>query len=177
MSRFIISGLFLLLFQNIVLANEPNTISGLKQVEFENLPLSAIKPKGWLLGQLRIQAAGLSGHLDEFWPDVAQSGWIGGKAEGWERGPYWLDGIIPLAWSLNDKTHKNKANRWMNYIIEHQQPHGWLGPVRARERQAYDPWAELHYPQGDDTVLRGDRGQACNPSYGKIPAQARYRSR
>jgi hypothetical protein len=37
--------------------------------------------------QLRIQAAGLSGHLDEFWPDVAQSQWFGGKAEGWERAP------------------------------------------------------------------------------------------
>jgi len=37
---------------------------------------------------LQIQRDGLSGHLDEFWPDVAASGWIGGDAEGWERGPY-----------------------------------------------------------------------------------------
>jgi hypothetical protein len=64
------------------------------------LPLGSIRPTGWLYRQLLIQASGLSGHLDEFWPDVADSSWIGGKAEGWERGPYWLDGFIPLAFAL-----------------------------------------------------------------------------
>jgi hypothetical protein len=42
------------------------------------LPLGAITPLGWLQRQLRIQADGLSGHLDEFWPDVGQSQWFGG---------------------------------------------------------------------------------------------------
>src|SRR4051812_47321706 len=56
------------------------------------LPLGAIKPAGWLRKQLQIQADGLGGHLDEFWPDVKESAWIGGAEEGWERGPYWLDG-------------------------------------------------------------------------------------
>jgi hypothetical protein len=39
---------------------------------FYSLPLGATRPKGWLLKQLRIQANGLTGHLDEFWPDVVQ---------------------------------------------------------------------------------------------------------
>ena len=76
---------------------------------FIPLPLGSVKPYGWLLNQLRIQASGLSGHLDEFWPDVADSGWIGGKAEGWERGPYWLDGIVPLAYLLDDPALKTKV--------------------------------------------------------------------
>src|SRR5690242_8586161 len=67
------------------------------------LPLGQIRPAGWLRQQLRIQADGLSGHLDEFWPDIANSRWIGGDAEGWERGPYWLDGIVPLAYLLDDE--------------------------------------------------------------------------
>ncbi len=107
----------------------------------EPLPLGEIRPSGWLLAQLRIQAAGLSGHLDEFWPDVAKSGWIGGKAEGWERGPYWLDGVVPLAFLLDDETLKVKVRRWVDYILEHQHSDGWLGPVRdAHYGYEYDPW-------------------------------------
>src|SRR4029079_8698697 len=64
--------------------------SGLAAPAFHPLPLGAIRPDRWLLRQLRIQADGLTGHLDQFWPDVAQSQWFGGKAEGWERAPYWL---------------------------------------------------------------------------------------
>ncbi|MCT7075887.1 hypothetical protein, partial [Salmonella enterica] len=37
---------------------------------FAPLPAGSIKASGWLLRQLQIQAKGLSGHLDEFWPIV-----------------------------------------------------------------------------------------------------------
>jgi len=117
--------------------------STLHAPRFRFLPLGSIRPSGWLLNQLRIQADGLSGHLDEFWPDVADSGWIGGQAEGWERGPYWLDGIVPLAYLLDDERLKAKVRRWMDYILEHQQPDGWLGPIRdtsSDKYQPYDPW-------------------------------------
>lgn len=111
---------------------------------FRPLPLGAIRPLGWLHDQLRIQADGLSGHLDEFWPDVADSAWIGGQAEGWERGPYWLDGIVPLAYLLDDARLKNKAAFWIDYILTHQHEDGWLGPIRdtayGNRYHAYDPW-------------------------------------
>ncbi|MEI6056502.1 MAG: hypothetical protein WCR55_10645, partial [Lentisphaerota bacterium] len=64
---------------------------------FEPVSLKDIKPTGWIRRQLEIQANGLSGNLDKFWPDIKDSAWFGGKAEGWERAPYWLDGFIPLA--------------------------------------------------------------------------------
>ena len=62
--------------------------------------------------QLQIQADGLSGHLDETWTDVGpNSGWLGGTGESWERGPYFLDGLIPLAYLLNNNELKNKAQK------------------------------------------------------------------
>ena len=95
---------------------------------FRPLPLGAIRPAGWLQRQLRIQADGLSGHLDDFWPDVGQSQWFGGSAEGWERAPYWLDGVIPLAWALDDAPLKARVARYIEFIVAHQRSDGWFGP-------------------------------------------------
>lgn len=136
---------------------------------YRALRLSQIEPKGWLERQLRIQADGLSGHLDEFWPDVRDSRWFGGQAEGWERAPYWLDGFIPLAYQLRDADLIAKVERYMGYIIDHQQESGWLGPVETGPYSGsvtvpvgYDLWAEqlilkvlavYHDASGDARVL------------------------
>ena len=71
---------------------------------FYPLSLRHLRPAGWLRRQLEIQAKGLTGHLDETWPDVGPNcSWLGGTGESWERGPYYLDGLIPLAWFLDDE--------------------------------------------------------------------------
>jgi hypothetical protein len=93
------------------------------------LPLTSVKPRGWLRKQLEIQAGGLSGHLDEFWPDVGpNSGWLGGSGESWERGPYFLDGLVPLAHLLENQSLLKKSNQWVNWTIEHQQANGMIAP-------------------------------------------------
>ncbi|QEH34600.1 hypothetical protein OJF2_31410 [Aquisphaera giovannonii] len=113
----------------------------LPETAFRPLPLGAVRPAGWLREQLKIQAAGLGGHLDEFWPDIKDSAWIGGKSEGWERVPYWLDGIVPLAYLLDDPALRAKAKRFVDYILEHQHPDGWLGPIGdTAGHQPYDAW-------------------------------------
>lgn len=96
---------------------------------FYFLPLGSVRPAGWLRRQLEIQATGLSGHLDETWPDVGpNSGWLGGTGESWERGPYFLDGLIPLAWLLDDARLKAKAQRYIDWILTHPAPSGMIGP-------------------------------------------------
>ncbi|WP_263382274.1 glycoside hydrolase family 127 protein [Granulicella arctica] len=96
---------------------------------YDPLPLGAIEPRGWLADQLHIQANGLTGHLDEFWADVsAKSAWLGGDGEAWERGPYFVDGLLPLAYELHDAKLIGKADQWMNWTLEHQQPSGQIGP-------------------------------------------------
>lgn len=141
--------------------------TGLAEPAFRPLPLGAIQPAGWLQRQLRLQAEGLSGHLDEFWPDVGQSQWFGGRAEGWERAPYWLDGVIPLAWVLDDAPLKAKVKRYVDHIVAAQRPDGWYAPYPAdASARPYDLWAILlankvlaqyHEATGDDAVFQAMR--------------------
>ena len=115
--------------------------TALQPVSFRPLPLGQVKPSGWLREQLETQAAGLSGHLDEFWPDIKNSAWIGGNAEGWERVPYWLDGIVPLAYLLDDQALQARIKPFIDSILDHQQPDGWLGPVGdTAGHQPHDVW-------------------------------------
>ena len=121
------------------------------------------RPTGWLERQLRIQRDGLTGHLDLFWPDVGQSQWFGGEAEGWERAPYWLDGAIPLAFILDDAPLKARIAGYVDHIAAHQRADGWYAPCPAdAATKRYDLWAILlvnkalvqyHEATGDARVL------------------------
>ncbi|MFW6271065.1 MAG: beta-L-arabinofuranosidase domain-containing protein [Bacillota bacterium] len=133
----------------------------LNQPVFKRLTTTEIQPEGWLKEQLKIQAEGLSGNLDKFWPDIKDSQWIGGDAEGWERVPYWLDGFIPLAWLLDDEDMKKRAQKYIDYIIENQADDGWLCPTEDEERSEYDVWAKFlilkvlvvyHNTTGDERI-------------------------
>jgi hypothetical protein len=97
---------------------------------FIPLPLGVVEPRGWLLSQLRLQAWSITGHLDEIWPDVGPaSGWLGGPAENWERGPYYVDGLVALAYSLWDEVLIGKAQRWIEWSLASQRPDGLFGPA------------------------------------------------
>ena len=107
-----------------------------------NLPGGrSFRPTGWLKRQLEIQAAGLAGNLDKVWPDVRDSAWIGGTADGWERVPYWLDGFIDLAWLLDDADMQARAKKYVDGILAQQKPDGWLCPCSDEERATYDMWS------------------------------------
>ena len=98
------------------------------------LPLGSVKPAGWLKSQLEIQAAGLTGNLDDFWPDLVNSAWRGGNGEAWERGPYYLDGLVPLAYLLDNKFLIEKSNKWIQSIISSSRDSGWYGPAENKDR-------------------------------------------
>ena len=120
----------------------------IKTLKFKPFSIKDIKPSGWLKRQLRIQADGLTGHLDEFWPDIKDSSWFGGEAEGWERAPYWLDGLMPLAYLLDDEKLIAKVEKYVDYIINNQYEDGWLGPkdsnaLNPEAKDRYDIWAQF----------------------------------
>lgn len=113
----------------------------IKDLKLRPFTTEDYKPAGWLLRQLEIQASGLSGNLDKFWPDIKDSAWIGGDRDGWERVPYWLDGFIPLAYLLDDEDMKARAKKYVDAIIARQKEDGWICPCRDGDRWGYDVWA------------------------------------
>lgn len=122
------------------------------------LPLGSIRPTGWLRRQLEIQAAGLTGCIEECWPDLGpDSGWLGGDGESWERGPYYLDGLLPLAHLLGDATLRSRAERWVEWMLGSQREDGQFGPTSNEDwwprMVAVKVLIQHHEATGDDRVV------------------------
>lgn len=137
---------------------ETSTTPSLAPAAFVALPPGAIEPRGWLLGQLKLQSWGITGHLDEVWSDVGpNSGWLGGTGENWERGPYYLDGLTPLAYILKDDFLIAKARRWLEWSLSSQQTEGYFGPGAEVDWWSRIPMlkAMIQYQEasGDERVL------------------------
>jgi len=113
----------------------------LKEKPYLELPLGSIRPQGWLLEQLHRMRDGMTGHLDSIYPEVMgpRNGWLGGDGDGWERGPYWIDGLLPLAYILDDEALKEKVQPWIEWTLTHQSESGYLGPIPFEEEPEYEP--------------------------------------
>lgn len=114
------------------IANRPPLV----RQKYIELPLGTVKPQGWLEEQLSIMKNGSTGHLDEYyWKIKNDNGWLGGKGDGWEETPYWLDGALPLAYLLDDRTLKEKVLKYVNWTLDNQRESGYFGPLTKAERE------------------------------------------
>lgn len=106
----------------------------LLEKDYAQLPLGSIKASGWLEEQLQIMRDGMTGNLDKLYPQVMgeRNGWLGGDGDVWERGPYWIDGLLPLAYILDDQALKDKVQKWIEWSLASQQPDGYFGPSEDR---------------------------------------------
>lgn len=110
--------------QNYVFNRAP-----LAENDFAELPIGAIKAEGWLLDQLQKQKKGMTGNLDVIYEKIVgpDNAWIGGEGDTWERGPYWLDGLTPLAYILDDEQLIAKSKVWVEAMLNSQTEDGYFG--------------------------------------------------
>lgn len=116
---------------------------------YQSLPLGTIAPRGWLRDQLELAANGLAGHLSEFYRFVQRSSWVGGDQEYSslnEAAPYWYNGIVPLAFGLNDERLKGQARSFLDYVLANQAEDGWIGPEKTPQTRGI--WARCLVLQG-----------------------------
>ena len=156
--------------RSVLNASSPIPNVTLVPFTFRPLPLGSIKPLGWLNDQLTLMSKGLAGHQYEIYRIVKHSPWLGGDSEysvlneGW---PYWFNGLVPLAYALNDRRLILQVEDASDYVLNHQQEDGWIGPEAIHER---DLWGRFPLFLGLYQLVEADPSRAAKV----IPAMYRF---
>ena len=98
---------------------------------FESMPAGAVRPKGWLLDRALAARDGYTGHMDdvshhfrrawtaEWRPRGVHLNWPNDEKGSWssEGGTYWFDGLVRLAWQLDDPYLKELAKKRLEPVL------------------------------------------------------------
>jgi Beta-L-arabinofuranosidase, GH127 len=115
---------------------------------FIKLPVTAIKPGGWLKKQLELQRDGLMGNLGKIsiWLSKNDNAWLNkdGKGKyGWEELPYWLKGYGDIAYMLKDPKMLQQTKFWINEVLNNQRANGDFGPANETKPGRWDLWGNM----------------------------------
>ncbi|MDD6203721.1 MAG: glycoside hydrolase family 127 protein [Firmicutes bacterium] len=129
--------------KNIQTAVLPTAQQGGTDVKFSPLVPGEVQAASWLRHQLLLQAEYMTGQMELLSPDVKpdgadRSGWLGGSGESWERGAYYVRGLVSLAYVLKDNALIEKAQPWIEWVLQSQTESGCFGP-HADDAQ-FDYW-------------------------------------
>lgn len=95
---------------------------------FVALPPGAVKPEGWLLDWARAAAKGITGDLDNraavygegYKGKAFEAKGVQAEGTGWplEQCAYWLDGLVRLAYILDDQALIAKARSRLDLVVD-----------------------------------------------------------
>ncbi|MDD3468707.1 MAG: glycoside hydrolase family 127 protein [Thermoguttaceae bacterium] len=152
---------------------------------FEPLPAGAVKPSGWLRDWALAAKNGYTAVMDDVDPEFTRA-WtadfsptcpVGDWGHGswsYEGGGYWFDGLVRLAYQLEDKELLAMVSRRLAPVLEHATPEGighfyWLNRKNESDLSSVRPdygwglWASGLYGRamityygasGDERALR-----------------------
>ena len=126
----------------------PSNREPLAHEYFVKLPVTSVKPGGWLRRQLELQRDGLTGHLDEIsiWLSKPDNAWLSkdGKGKhGWEELPYWLKGFANIGYMLGDAAMIGRAKFWIDAVLANQRESGDFGPDVFKGAGNRDLWTNM----------------------------------
>jgi hypothetical protein len=113
--------------------------------EFSELPIRSIEPQGWLKAYLEKQRNGITGHLDKTGGFPFDSdGWAAPEISDaahnhftYEQTGYSIDGMIRCADLIQDDNLVAKATRHTNYVLDHPDSDGYLGPLILKSKSRW----------------------------------------
>lgn len=133
--------------------------------------LSSIRPEGWLREYLTRQANGLTGHLEAAGHPFNSTGWYDTTMAkyGWvvyEQNAYWVDGMERCGALLDDTVLTARARKQINYVLNHPDPDGYLGPKFLKAHAAFSRWPHVVFFR----ALMAEYGKTHDP---RIPEALR----
>lgn len=142
---------------------------------FREIPITDIRPEGWLRQYLVNQRNGLTGHLENAGYPFNTVGWAADRIpdnhsiQDWwpyEQNGYWVDGMIRCGLLLDDDFLIAKAHRSIDYVLAHPAPNGFLGPKLADRTSEIGRWIHVVFFR----ALMADFSATGDP---RIPAALR----
>ena len=115
---------------------------------YAELPLGSVRPRGWIRRFLEIQRDGLTGHLEAAGFPFDTYGWAGpqlkkrGGDDWWpyEQTAYWVDGLVRCGHLIDSPELLGWALPQLEYVLEHADEGGYLGPEFLKPAAAADRW-------------------------------------